>query len=217
MWVDYYRLLGVAPGASPQAIRREYRRLAARFHPDLCAGDPAARDAAEQRMKAINAAYHTLKDVSRRAAYDREHARPLGARAAAPRAQPRPLYPTYARPTDRLAGMLAGLALAWLIWSWPHPGAALATTARCVVEGRTALHLSLPGRGRGEGAQRRVLPCHSERSEESRIRHAPRPAGHTSATPTTSGPANGTAPPPPRAGARSLRRPPGPRWCAPPW
>ncbi len=51
-----WETLGVAPGVSPVEIRRAYRRLARRYHPDLNPGDP---DAAE-RFKAIQAAYEAL-------------------------------------------------------------------------------------------------------------------------------------------------------------
>ncbi len=63
---DFYELLQVSPKADPEIIEATYRRLALRYHPDH---NPLP-DATE-RMKALNAAYATLKDPQRRADYDR--------------------------------------------------------------------------------------------------------------------------------------------------
>jgi len=62
---DLYAVLGVAPDASDEEIKRAYRALARELHPDVN-GDPAA----EQRFKEITAAYDTLSDPSRRRQYD---------------------------------------------------------------------------------------------------------------------------------------------------
>ncbi|MDQ3809793.1 MAG: J domain-containing protein [Chloroflexota bacterium] len=62
---DYYRLLGVEPHASAEAIHAAYRRLARLYHPDVNSAAAAAL-----RMRAINAAYAVLRDPARRAAYD---------------------------------------------------------------------------------------------------------------------------------------------------
>ena len=66
--MDLYEVLGVPRDASPDHIRRAYRRLAMQSHPDL---NPFDRLAAEQRMAAINVAAGVLLDAGRRAAYDR--------------------------------------------------------------------------------------------------------------------------------------------------
>lgn len=58
---EWYRVLGVTPGATPEQLKRAYRRLAKRWHPDLVANDPAARRVAEERMKRLNAAYGALR------------------------------------------------------------------------------------------------------------------------------------------------------------
>jgi DnaJ-class molecular chaperone len=62
-----YEVLGVKPGASPEEIRKAYRKLAKEFHPDLNPGKPAA----EARFKAVTAANDILSDPDKRARYDR--------------------------------------------------------------------------------------------------------------------------------------------------
>ena len=64
---DFYNILGVTRNASPDDIKRSYRALARKFHPDL---NPGREDLA-QRFKDITAAYETLSDPERRSRYDR--------------------------------------------------------------------------------------------------------------------------------------------------
>jgi len=64
--VDFYTVLGLKLTASPADIKRAYRRLARRFHPDINPGDPAA----EARFRQIADAYETLIDPDRRRRYD---------------------------------------------------------------------------------------------------------------------------------------------------
>jgi len=64
---DYYELLGVARGASADEIKKAFRKLAMKWHPDKNPGDAAA----EQKFKEINEAYSVLSDDDKRAAYDR--------------------------------------------------------------------------------------------------------------------------------------------------
>jgi len=64
---DPYSVLGVAKGASDADIRKAYRKLAKELHPDLHPGDKTA----EERFKAVSAAYHLLSDPERRARFDR--------------------------------------------------------------------------------------------------------------------------------------------------
>ena len=64
---DPYQVLGIARGASDEDIRRAYRRLAKELHPDL---NPGNDRAAEDRFKALAAAYKILGDPDKRRAYD---------------------------------------------------------------------------------------------------------------------------------------------------
>jgi molecular chaperone DnaJ len=64
---DFYDTLGVSKSAAADEIKKAYRKLAMRYHPDHNAGDKGA----EQKFKDINEAYDVLKDDQKRAAYDR--------------------------------------------------------------------------------------------------------------------------------------------------
>ncbi|MBL7003950.1 MAG: DnaJ domain-containing protein [Gammaproteobacteria bacterium] len=62
---DYYKTLGVPKDASADEIKKSYRKLARRYHPDI------NQDAgAEDKVKEVNEAYEVLKDKKKRAAYD---------------------------------------------------------------------------------------------------------------------------------------------------
>jgi curved DNA-binding protein len=64
---DYYEVLGVAKDASGKDIKRAYRKLAAKYHPDKNPGD----EKAEERFKEINEAYQVLSDPEKRKKYDK--------------------------------------------------------------------------------------------------------------------------------------------------
>ncbi|MDO5530646.1 molecular chaperone DnaJ [Sutterella sp.] len=64
---NYYEVLGVERGASQDDIKKAYRRLAMKYHPDRNPGDKAA----EEKFKQIGEAYAVLSDEQKRAAYDR--------------------------------------------------------------------------------------------------------------------------------------------------
>ena len=77
--MDPYRVLGVATHASQREIKRAYRRLAFRYHPDRNPDDPES----EERFKELVTAYQILSNRAKRADYDRDRA----ARAAQGRAE----------------------------------------------------------------------------------------------------------------------------------
>ncbi len=113
---SHYDVLGVSPGAKPDAIRRAYLRQARRWHPDRPTGD------AEQ-MRAVNEAWEVLGDIRSRAAYDRSLARgvprppspsrPEGSRpppnAPRPAASPRSSEPPPSPPLE-----IVGIRWRWL-------------------------------------------------------------------------------------------------------
>ncbi len=62
---DYYQILGVARDASKEDIKKAYRRLARKFHPDV-----SKESGAEEKFKDVNEANEVLSDTEKRAAYD---------------------------------------------------------------------------------------------------------------------------------------------------
>ncbi|NEO33467.1 MAG: J domain-containing protein [Symploca sp. SIO3C6] len=63
---NYYEILGITPEASSEEIKKAYRRLARKYHPDMNPGDKAA----ENRFKDIGEAYEVLSDPNKRGQYD---------------------------------------------------------------------------------------------------------------------------------------------------
>src|ERR1700678_1505958 len=62
---DYYEVLGVARGADADAVKRAYRKLARKYHPDV-----SKERNAETKFKEVQEAYEVLRDTEKRAAYD---------------------------------------------------------------------------------------------------------------------------------------------------
>ncbi|MCX7669990.1 MAG: DnaJ domain-containing protein, partial [Anaerolineae bacterium] len=65
---DYYEVLGVPKNASEDDIKKAYRKLAMKYHPDRNQGDEAKK--AEEKFKEAKEAYEMLSDRDKRAAYD---------------------------------------------------------------------------------------------------------------------------------------------------
>lgn len=90
---DYYALLGVAPNASAQQVRRAWLRLCKENHPDRFPS-PGQKAQATRRLAAINAAYEELSDPRQRQQYDRQRSHALvrqhGSRTPAQREQAPP-------------------------------------------------------------------------------------------------------------------------------
>jgi curved DNA-binding protein len=63
---DYYQILGLKKGASNEEIKKAYRKLAVKYHPDKNPGDKEA----EEKFKEINEAYAVLSDTQKKAQYD---------------------------------------------------------------------------------------------------------------------------------------------------
>ncbi|MBD0328251.1 MAG: J domain-containing protein, partial [Pyrinomonadaceae bacterium] len=64
---DYYQVLGIGRDAKPEEIKKAYRRLARKYHPDVNPGDKSA----EERFKKITEAHDILSDPKKRSVYDR--------------------------------------------------------------------------------------------------------------------------------------------------
>src|ERR671910_608641 len=64
---DYYEVLGIKRDAKPEEVKKAYRRMARKYHPDVNPGDKSA----EERFKKITEAHDVLSDEKKRKVYDR--------------------------------------------------------------------------------------------------------------------------------------------------
>lgn len=122
---DYYAVLQVSPDAEMEVIQAAYRRLAAKYHPDV-----APSPGAVERMKLLNAAYEVLSNPQKREAYDRYRAGRQRQGHPAPGAPLRRQHSWWLLPvavvivalafrlSPRLILVLVPLLLVlWLVWS----------------------------------------------------------------------------------------------------
>lgn len=86
---DYYKILGLTQAATPAEVKKAYRALALRHHPDRNPGDPTAA----ARFIEITEAYETLADPERRRAYDRGYRSSAGTRQGTGATPPPPTVP----------------------------------------------------------------------------------------------------------------------------
>lgn len=63
---DYYEVLGIKKGASDSEIKKAYRSMAKKYHPDMNPGDKEA----EKKFKEVNEAYAVLSDEKKKSIYD---------------------------------------------------------------------------------------------------------------------------------------------------
>lgn len=107
-YVDYYQVLGVEPNATSADIKKAYRKLAHKYHPDVAEGAGN-----EEKFKDISVAYSTLKDPEKRAAYDELGRHPQGQDFVPPRQWQEQFHETGADFADvDLADLLAAFAAA---------------------------------------------------------------------------------------------------------
>ncbi len=140
---NYYALLGLHPSASPIEIRRAYRELSKRYHPDTT---DLPTDTATQKFQQLNEAYATLSNPERRVAYDQKigYSRlnviqpPANLNTPVSKRQPTYSSSAYLDPTDR--PLSAGEIFALFILGLTFVGCILLAIAIGLTRGDSAFH-----------------------------------------------------------------------------
>jgi curved DNA-binding protein CbpA len=135
---DYYGVLGVDDGASKSEIERQYKREAAKHHPD--------RGGTEERMKSLNEAYSVLRDAASRRQYDDRRRPPTAASGFVPASTPAAGdIGLFGHCLSALLCLSAGLFLLllvrfqWIWFLWPLAILALFVISFGVLMARSAL------------------------------------------------------------------------------
>ncbi|HKP81512.1 MAG TPA: DnaJ domain-containing protein, partial [Pyrinomonadaceae bacterium] len=135
---DYYGVLGVDKDASQVEIDRQYKRQAAKDHPD--------RGGSEERMKSLNEAYGILKDTGLRNAYDARRRRPATYQGFAPVTTPTARdVGVFGHCLSALLCLIAGIFLLllvrfqWMFFLWPLAILALFVLGFGVLLARSAM------------------------------------------------------------------------------
>ncbi|XP_040850849.1 dnaJ homolog subfamily B member 8 [Ochotona curzoniae] len=106
---NYYEVLGVQASASPEDIKKAYRKLALRWHPDK---NPDNKEEAEKKFKQVSEAYEVLSDSKKRSVYDRagcDSWRAGGGGAGTPYSSPFDTGYTFRNPEDIFREFFGGL------------------------------------------------------------------------------------------------------------
>ncbi|XP_049497074.1 dnaJ homolog subfamily B member 8 [Panthera uncia] len=105
---NYYEVLGVQASASPEDIKKAYRKLALRWHPDK---NPDNKEEAEKKFKQVSEAYEVLSDSKKRSVYDRAGCNSwrAGGGASTPYSSPFDTGYTFRNPEDIFREFFGGL------------------------------------------------------------------------------------------------------------
>ena len=109
--VDYYEVLEVSREASGAELKKSYRKLAMKYHPDRNPDDKEA----EEKFKQINEAYQVLSDDEKRAIYDLQH--PAALRYGVRVIGPFQFNPVSARSNNELIRRRRRLRRIWWLWT----------------------------------------------------------------------------------------------------